>query len=415
MKVMDVMQKNVDFIAPDVPLLGVARLIFGNKINGVPVCKDRKVIGFITEKDILAQFLPSMHDYMEDPLHEGDFEHMEKKLDDILSLPASKIMSRDPKTISSDTPLLKAQSIMMVNKIGRLPVVDEKGNLVGILSKGDIFRSLVGEKLPLEKDEHFHDWLSRRYDLIIDQKTRLAKEIPDLVKLFRKEKVKNILDVGCGTGVHSIALAQEGFNVVGIDTSSRMIYVADEKTDSLPEIVKGKLKFIKTEYKDLDKVLSRTFDAAIFMGSGLPHTNSQQVLREVNKILGTKGIIVCQVSNYDKVIKSQKRLYDFNIRKSPFPEEREQAFLRFYDPAEEGFFIQNVCVFARGSKKWVFRGLRTMPVYPLNQAKLKSSLAKIGFTNIKYFGGEKGFFYDYLFRKPFNPSKSDVLVVVAKR
>src|SRR3989344_594545 len=127
MKVVDLMQRNVDFVSPNMPLLGVAKIIFGSKINGVPVCKNKKVIGFITERDILAQFLPTMHEYMEDPVHEGNFEGMEKKLDSILSLPASKIMSRDPKTITSDTPLLKAQSLMMVNKIGRLPVVDEHG------------------------------------------------------------------------------------------------------------------------------------------------------------------------------------------------------------------------------------------------------------------------------------------------
>ena len=116
---------------------------------------------------------------------------MEKKLDSILSLPVNKIMSRDPKTITPDTPLLKAQSMIIVNKIGRLPVVGEKGKLVGILSKGDIFRSLVGEKLPLEDDEQFHDWLLRRYDFIVDHKLRLSREIPDLVRMFRKLKCQN--------------------------------------------------------------------------------------------------------------------------------------------------------------------------------------------------------------------------------
>ncbi|MBI3366076.1 CBS domain-containing protein [Candidatus Roizmanbacteria bacterium] len=339
MKVSDIMQSQVDFVEADISLSGVARLIFGRGINGVPVCKGKKVVGFVTERDILSKFYPSMQDYMEDPVHSADFEGMEKKLDEILHLPVSEIMSRTPTTITADIPLLKAQSMMMTNKIGRLPVVDEKGNLIGILSKGDIFKAVVGEKLPFEKDEHFHDWLSRRYDIIVDQKARLTKEIPELVRLFRKENVTNVLDIGCGTGVHCIGLAQERFNVVGIDTSSRMIYVANGKIDSLSETVKQKLQFIKSEYKDLDKVLARTFDAAIFMGSGLPHTNSQQVLKEVSKVLNKKAIIICQVSNYDKVVKLNRRLYDFNIRKSPFPEEREQAFLRFYDPIEEGFCL----------------------------------------------------------------------------
>ena len=409
------MQHQVDFVEAGISLRGVARLIFGRGINGVPVCKGKKVVGFVTERDILAKFYPSMQDYMEDPVHSADFEGMEEKLDEILSLPVSEIMSHTPTTITADTPLLRAQSTMMVEKIGRLPVVDEKGNLVGILSKGDIFKAVVGEKLPFEDDEQFHDWLSRRYDLIVDQKARLAKEIPDLVKLFKKENVKNVLDVGCGTGVHGIALAQEGFKVVGIDTSSRMIHVANEKIEALPDRIKKGVQFIHTEYKDLSQVLPGTFDAAIFMGSGLPHVNTQQVFKEVNKVLNKNASIICQVANLEKVVKINKGFYDFNIRESPFPEEKEQAFLRFYDSEEKGLFTQSICVFAKGTKKWIFKGLRTMIVYPLDQVKLKSFLANIGFSNIKCYGGEKGFYYDYLFRKPFKPTQSDVLVVVAKR
>jgi len=416
MKVSDVMSKHVDYVSVDTSIKDVCRLIFGRRINGVPVCTGKKVVGFITERDILAQFLPSMQEYIEDSLHEGDFEDMERKIEDILSISASKIMSRNPTTITADDPLLKAQSLMSAHKIGRLPVVNEHGKLLGILSKSDIFRALVGQKLPFEEDEQFHDWLSRKYDIIIDQQARLSREIPDLVRMFRKLNVKNVLDVGSGTGVHSIALAQEGFEVLGIDRSSRMAYVAEEKIKSLPNEVKQRVKFISKDYKSLDTLLGKKFDAAIFMGSALSHIeNPQQVLQEISKVLNDKAVIICQVTNYDKVIKVNKRFFAFDVRKSPYPEEREQAFLRFFDEKEEGFLTQNLGVFVRGSKKWAFRGMHSMKVYPLNKKKITAFLKKVKFLNIKYYGGEKGFFYDYLFGKPFKGVKSDVLTVVAKK
>ena len=130
MKVSDIMETRVEFVDAEIPLSGVARLIFGRGINGVPVCKGKKVVGFVTERDILSKFYPSMQDYMDDPVHSADFEGMEKKLDEILVLPVSEIMSHTPTTIIADTPVLRAQSAMMTNKIGRLPVIDEKGNLV---------------------------------------------------------------------------------------------------------------------------------------------------------------------------------------------------------------------------------------------------------------------------------------------
>ena len=410
------MQKNVEFITPDNTVSEASRLIFGRGINGVPVCKNKKVIGFITERDILAKFYPTMEEYVDDPIHSSDFEGMEKKVSEILNLKAESIMSKNPVVVTSDTPLLKAQSLMFVKKIGRLPVVDGHGKLLGILSKSDIFRAVVGQKLPFEEDEQFHDWLSRRYDIIIDQKTRLSKEIPDLVKMFRELNVKTVIDVGCGTGVHSIALAQEGFEVLGIDRSSRMVYVAQEKLKALSNEVQQRVKFISKPYKNLDKLLGKKFDAAIFMGSALAHIDiPQQVLQEINKVLNDKAVIISQITNYNKIIKINKRFFAFNIKKSPYSEEREQAFLRFYDEKEKGFLTQNLSVFVRGSKKWTFQGMHSMQVYPLNKENIASFLKKIKFSNIKYYGGEKGFFYDYLFRKPFKPMESDIFTVVAKR
>lgn len=415
MKVADVMSTQVDYVTESTSVSDVSKLIFGRGINGVPVCKGKKLIGMVTEQDILDMFYPSVEDFMQDYVHASNFEAMEKAKEN-LNVPVGKVMNKNITTVKSDTPLLRAQSIMKIKQIGRLPVVDNNGNLIGIVAKGDIFRFLVGESLPFEEDEQFHDWLAKRYDLIINQKERFSKEIPDLVKIFKNLKVKTILDVGCGTGGHSIVLAQEGFEVVGIDRSSRMIDVAQEKRKSLPYPVARRVKFISEDYKSLDTLLDKNFDAVIFMGSALAHVeNPQHVLQEVSKVLNEKAVIICQIVNYSKVIKVNKRIYDVNIGKSPYPKESEQAFLRFYDEKEDGFLTQNLGVFVKGQKKWSFKGMRSMHVYPLTKERVTAFLKKAKFTKIKYYGGEKGFFYDHLFSKSFNPIKSDVLIVVARR
>lgn len=416
MKVADVMSSQVDFVSVDTPVKEVSRLIFGRGINGVPVCKDKKLVGFITEHDILSKFFPTMEEYMQDPVYSSDFEAMEEKVSEIFSLTADKIMSGKPVTVFADTPLLHAQSLIMLNKVGRLPVIDGKGYLIGIISKGDIFRAVVGQKLPFEADEQFHDWLARRFDRIVDQQERLSKEIPDLVQLFKKEKVSSIVDVGCGTGVHVIALAEKGFEVTGIDRSTRMIEVAKEKLRDLPEKVRGNIKFINHEYEDLDKLLPEKFDSAIFMGSGLAHNpDPERVLLEINKILKKKAVLACQIANYHKVINVNKRLYDFNIRKSAFPAEREQAFVRFFDPEEAGYLKLIIGIFARGPKRWTFKGMHEVAITPLDRGKMTALLKKLSFTDISFYGEEQGFYYDYLFRKPFKLVESDVLMVMAKR
>ncbi len=416
MRVADIMNKQVESVRTETPVVDVAGLIFGRSINGVPVVEKSKLVGFITERDILSKFFPTVGEYVEDPFREGNFEEMEKKVDEIFSLRAKHIMSKNPISVKETTPLLRAQSLMFLNKIGRLPVVNENGHLVGILSKSDIFRAVVGQKIPFGADEQFHDWLSRRFDFIIDQKTRLSKEIPDLVNLFKKEKVKRVLDIGSGTGVHSIALAEKGFIVVGIDGSKRMNFVASEKLKKLPASVRKRVQFINSEYKNLDKLLIEKFDAVIFMGSILAHNpDPERVLKEVNKVLSKKAVIVCQIANYDKIIKIDNRFYDFNIRKSSLSGEREQAFLRFFDPSEGGFLTYNVSVFARGKNRWSFKGMHAMPISNLNKDKLEKLFKKINFPHATFYGEEEGYYYDFLFRKPFKPSQSDALVAVAKR
>lgn len=417
MKVADIYQKEVLSVRVDTPVKEVSKIIFGRGVNGVPVIdKNQKVVGFITERDILAALFPSVQEYIEDPVHAANFEEMEEKIIEVLSYPAKKIMNRSVTTVMPDTLLLRAESLMLAKKVGRLPVVNAQGNLVGIIAKGDVFRAVVGEKLPFGGDEQFHDWLSKHYDLIVDWKTRLSKEIPDFVRLFKKEKATKILDVGCGTGFHAIALAEKGFQVVGIDVSKRMIETAQNNLKKSPVSIQKNVKFRNIKYKNLRNELEDTFDAAIFMGSGLAHTeNPDLVIKEVNKVLKEKAIVVIQVTNFERVIKTKGRLFDFAIRKSHIAYETEHAFLRFYDPKQNGHYMLNVSVFDKGQRRWSFHGMHSVKIYPLTKQKTTSLLKKNGFTKFIYYGCDKGFYYDNILKKPFNEKTSDVLVVLAKR
>ena len=58
--------------------------------------------------------------------------------------------------------------------------------------------------------------------------TKPQKDIPRLVKLFKELKVKNILDLGCGSGRHLVYLAKHGFNVYGFDVSEHGIRIAKD-------------------------------------------------------------------------------------------------------------------------------------------------------------------------------------------
>ena len=149
MKVSRIVKKKVDCVSPDSTLLSASRFIFGHHHRGLAVVKNKskKLIGFITQQDILSQLFPTVTELMEDYVHETDFEAMEKRVKDVMTKKVKDVMNKRVFSIHIDEPILKAESIMKINHISRLPVVDNKGNLIGIISKGDIFRTLVSPKI----------------------------------------------------------------------------------------------------------------------------------------------------------------------------------------------------------------------------------------------------------------------------
>ncbi|MFH1832887.1 MAG: CBS domain-containing protein [Candidatus Levyibacteriota bacterium] len=415
MKVADAMSKYVDYISVDAKVGDVARLIFGRGVNGVPVCKGKKVVGLITERDILSKFYPTMTEYIEDTIHASDFEGMENKVNEILELPAEKIMTKNPTTISADMPLLRAQSLMFTEKVGRLPVIDKKGILIGIIAQGDIFKSIVGGKVPLdEEDTDFYNWLGEYYDELYNWGKRLDSEIPALAKLFQKEKVRNVLDVSSSTGEHSIALAKKGFGVVGIETSNIMQRLARNKQKGLPLLYRNKIRFLGGSYKKELEELTFNLDAAIFMGNALSSViaSDKRILEDVVCVLNKENpILVFQVLNLEKIFKVQNGFRDFNITEQSYGAGSKYALLSFYTKGQKKNIFISRAVFSLSHDKWVFRGVRSTPVVPIKKQKLVNKLRKLGFTKFSFYGSS---LYQPIFKYPFKPSKSDWLNVVAK-
>ncbi len=417
MRVADIMSTQVDFVTTKTKVKDVARIIFGRGINGIPVVEGKKVIGFITEGDIISKLYPTMAEYAQDPIHEGNFEEMEKKVPQIFALTADKIMNKSPILVSSDTPVLRAQSIMATKSIARIPVVDEKNNLVGMITKGDIFRAVVGDNLPLTADQEYHDWQANHYDMLIDWKKRLSNEIPDLVKLFRDRKVTDILDIGFGTGEHDFALAKAGFNVLGIESSELMFRRTKDKKETYPEAIRKRIEIKTGWYPDVLSREQRIFDAAIFMGNAFPHLtqNSKKVLLSVSRVLRSKdAVAVIQTTNLQKIIEGKKRFRDltFSTTKHGFPS--EHAFLRFHDPPKgrESMSTLTMAVFDFDGKKWKFRTLNSTQTTYLTPEIAERMLKEAGFKKVSFFGGET---FGPLFKEKFDPLQSDYLNIVAER
>jgi len=422
MKVADIMQRSLTCVSGETPLKDVARMIFSLGISGVPVVKGNKLLGIVTEQDILSKMYPSLQELAEDYVHARDFESMEKNILDNLETPVSKIMNKTVKTISGSMPIMNAQSLMLVNQFSRLPVVDKNKNLIGIVSQGDIFRQLIKNEIPRLEKEKYAEFIGKYYDDMVNWKTRLENEVPILVRLFQKEKINSILDLGVWTGEYTIALAKAGkVKLTGLDHNRNMIDMSNKKRDKLSSEVKKSVDFMLTDFKDFPEKLNGKYDAAICMGGSLPYfpVSPDELLRNVTKSLRDKNaFLVLQVLNFEKILNSKRRLLDFKIQKSKDGLHTEHLFIEFFEKKDKKTLHHHVIVFDCDGINWIYKGITTIDITYVTKDDLENALKKAGFKNISFSGnmGEyQGEFGRLSFTEKFDPRESDWLNVVAKR
>ncbi len=118
-------------------------------------------------------------------------------------------------------------------------------------------------------DEYNKEWLVRAYDQSDYDYPVGRHRLRILLKALEKEDLreKSILDIGCGGGDVSFALAQKGASVIGIDMSDNMLKVANARKAEVKETLSGKVEFRKENIQALSTAISgEKFDYIIAFG-----------------------------------------------------------------------------------------------------------------------------------------------------
>ena len=131
MFVADWMTREVVTIAPDDSVAHAMHLMRDRKIKHLPVLKDGRLVGVISDRDIKA-FAPSKATALD--VYEINYL--------LAKATVKEAMGRQLTTTAPDTPVEGAALVMLEGNIGCLPVLDGDV-LVGIISDRDIFRALV--------------------------------------------------------------------------------------------------------------------------------------------------------------------------------------------------------------------------------------------------------------------------------
>jgi CBS domain-containing protein len=152
MLVKDVMSKNVITISPEDSISDAIEKMAKNNISGLIVVEEEKVVGVISESDVLRVFkseIPEISTSTSTAL--SIFLILEKgikainEMKKIGKLKVKNLMSKRVFYVKPEDTILEAARIMSKKDVRRLPVIDENGKLVGVISRTDILRALVKE------------------------------------------------------------------------------------------------------------------------------------------------------------------------------------------------------------------------------------------------------------------------------
>ena len=136
----DIMTSPVFTVRSSDPLGKVIDVICRRRVSGVPVVKGKgRLVGLISERDIVN----AMHSASKPGKGKAAAQRAGWSLKDVSELAAKDVMVAEVTTAEPDTDFLRLASIMAVEKVRRIPIVDGE-KLVGIVSYSDVCRAIFG-------------------------------------------------------------------------------------------------------------------------------------------------------------------------------------------------------------------------------------------------------------------------------
>ena len=146
--VADVMSHNPIVVKAETPLKEAVQIIAERRISGLPVVDDAgKLVGIISETDLMWQETgvtpPAYIMFLDSVIYLQNPATYERDLHKALGQTVGEVMSKNPITISPDKTVKEAARLMHDRNVHRLPVLDSAGQVIGILTRGDIIRAMA--------------------------------------------------------------------------------------------------------------------------------------------------------------------------------------------------------------------------------------------------------------------------------
>jgi len=230
-KVHHLMTRDVVSTSPTATTVEVVDLLIRRGIKAVPVVDgQRRVVGIITGGDLLTRGHLGLRLSVQRDLSPEEFGSQIRALEGS-GQTARDVMTPNPLTVGSEAALEEAVHLMVSRKLKRLPVTDEKGRLVGVISRTDVLRHLAGAPEPPPEAHQMLPIRARTVGQV------MAPDVPMVASTALAEEVlRKILD----TPLRRVVVIDDAGTALGIiDDRDLLAYAEPSQRHGLVRVLAG--------------------------------------------------------------------------------------------------------------------------------------------------------------------------------
>lgn len=240
------------------------------------------------------------------------------------------------------------------------------------------------------KEEYVHAFVDK-WDQLIDWDGRAKAEGRFFIERLRQHGARKVLDVACGTGFHSVALLNAGFEVTSADGSPVMLAKAFENARRRGHI----LRTIHADWRWLNRDVHDLYDAVVCLGNSFTHLHDEndrrKALAEYYATLRHDGILILDQRNYDALLDDKVQPghnYYYcgeNVRAEPEHIDESLARFRYTFPDQSVFHLN---------------------MYPIRRDYVQKLMKDVGFQRVTTYGD---------FKETYRDTEPDYFIHVAEK
>jgi CBS domain-containing protein len=139
-----IMRSNIPQVSPDDSIATTARLLAKHRVPGVPVVENGKIIGIVTESDIIMREadvdVPTPVPFLDAIFMADAGPEFDDELRKVLAVNARQLMTSPVISVRSSATLTEVATVMVDRGVNPVPVLDEALRVIGLVSRADLVR-----------------------------------------------------------------------------------------------------------------------------------------------------------------------------------------------------------------------------------------------------------------------------------